>query len=358
MPSDPPHQGPPPEGAGPDHAGGSASLVDRVLSGDDSQLSQLAARGLLPLSPERLIPLQVGLATGADAALAQAAAASLHELDPRLGGPYLERTAPEAVLEWFAQHGRNPQLLAVLIRRRDVPRRLLVGLAPRLPADLQEILVLRQDAIVDEPGIVDALESNPDLTPYARRRLAEYRQHLLPRQRAEEPAALDDVFADEPSDEEVAVALEEASRQPEKGEKDPSTGLTEAQVRFLPLPVRMRLTRGAPRALRQILIRDPNPMIALAVLRNNRFSEQEIENIAQNRNIDDGVLGAIGSDREWVSKYRVVVALVHNPRTPLALAVRLVSRLAVRELRMLSRNRNVADPVRATARRLYTIKRS
>jgi hypothetical protein len=339
-------------------AGGAESLVERVLSGRDPQLSRLAARGLLPLPPERLIPLQVGLAGGADPSVAEAAAAALRQLDAALAGPFLERAAGEPVLEWFARHSRNPKLLAVLLRRRDMPRRLLVELAPRLPPDLQEILVLRQDAIVEEPAIVDALESNPDLAPYARRRLAEYRRHLLPRQRAAEPEALDEVFVDEPTDAEVAAAVEAARRLPEQGEREPGLGLTEAQIRFLPIPVRMKLSRGAPRVLRQILVRDPNPTVALSVLRNNRFTEQEIEQVAQNRNVHERVLGSIVKDREWVSKYRVVVALVHNPRTPLALAVRLVSRLAVRELRLLSRDRNVPDPVRSMAHRLYTIKRA
>jgi len=155
----------------------------------------------------------------------------------------------------------------------------------------------------------------------------------------------------------VAAAIEQARDQPPEGERDDSTGLTEAQIRYLPVPVRMMLTRGAPRALRHILIRDPNPLIAKSVLRNNNFAEKEIEQIASNRNVDDEVLGAIATTREWVTKYRIAHALVHNPRTPLALAVKLVPRMSVRDLRMLSRDRNIADAVRSTARRLYTIKR-
>jgi hypothetical protein len=129
------------------------------------------------------------------------------------------------------------------------------------------------------------------------------------------------------------------------------------QIRFLPVPVRMRLARGAPRALRAILIRDPNPVVAKEVLRGNTFADSEIERIAMNRGIDEEVLGLIGANREWVSKYRVVVALVHNPRTPLALSTKLVARLAVRDLRNLSRDRNVPEAVRSTAKRLYRIKR-
>ena len=55
-------------------------------------------------------------------------------------------------------------------------------------------------------------------------------------------------------------------------------------------------------------------------------------------------------------KYRIVRALVANPRTPVGLAVRLTARLSVRDLRSMSRDRNIADPVRAAALRLYRIK--
>lgn len=339
------------------------NLAEKVLSGDDPQMALLAARGLLPLPPETLIPLQVRLATGsggADGELARAAAESLRSLEPKVGVPYLRREAGEEVLAWFATHGTSPELLEAIIRRRDVPRRILVELAPRLSPALQESLILRQDAIVEEPAILDALGDNPDLTSYARRRIGEYRKHLLPREEAaaEPPEPLDEVFPDDPGEEEVEAAIEEARRQPDKGEVDEEgTGLSEAQIRFLPVPVRLKLTRGAPRGLRSILIRDPNPLIARSVLRNNRFSESEIEQIAQNRNIDDKVLGEIAREREWLTKYRIVHALVRNPRTPVAQSVKLVPRLSVRDLRLLSRDRNVPEPVRSTAQRLYRIKR-
>lgn len=336
-------------------------LIQRVLSGEDPELSLLAARGLLPLAPEELIPLQVRLARGDDPDLAGFARSALGELGERMLLPYLRQDAGPEVLAWFADHGGSPEVLQTILRRRDVPRDLLVELAPRLSPELQEVLVHRQDAIVEEPAIADALEDNPQLTTYARRRLGEYRQHLLPRhddeaQDVAEPEVAED--EEELSEEEMRQALDEAREQPADGEEDPTTGLTEAQIRYLPVPVRLQLARGASRALRAILIRDPNPNVAKTTLRASRWSEQEIEHVASNRNVDDEVLGEIGRTREWVSKYRIVNALVHNPRTPLALAVKLVPRLSVRDLRLLSRDHNVPEAVRSLGRRLYTIKRA
>ncbi len=65
---------------------------------------------------------------------------------------------------------------------------------------------------------------------------------------------------------------------------------------------------------------------------------------------------AISKKRDWVNKYTVAKALIWNPRTPLPTALRLVNKLAVRDLRDLGRDRNVPDAVRSTALRLYRIK--
>ena len=350
MPSGPGTTGPPP------------ALAERVRRGD-RELALLAARGLLPLPPAELVPLQVEIAGGGDAELARAARASLAALDSRLAAAYLARDAGAAELGWFAAESRDRRVLEALIRRRDVPRRLLVELAPRLAPELQEVLARRQDALLEEPAIADALEANPQLSPEVRRRLVEYRRHLLraPGRKAAAgapgagPAG---AVVAEPADEEMRQALAAAAvAPPGEGERDETTGLTEAQVRLLPVPVRMRLARGAPRSLRNFLIRDPNPVVARAVLRGNTFSDQEIEAIAANRSVDEEVLAEISRRREWIGQYRVALALIKNPRTPLALAVRLVNRVAVRDLRLLARDRNVADAVRSTAQRLYRIKR-
>jgi hypothetical protein len=118
----------------------------------------------------------------------------------------------------------------------------------------------------------------------------------------------------------------------------------------------MQLSRGAPRNLRQILIRDSNAAVALSVLNNNAMTEAELEQVAANRAVLEEVLEDISRKPRWMRKYRIMRALVGNPRTPVGIAVRLTAQLSVRDLRSLSRDRNVAEAVRAHALRLYRIK--
>jgi hypothetical protein len=333
-------------------------LLEQVRSGASPELELLAAQGILPLSPEDLIPIQVQLAASPDALVAGYARDSLSAVEPRYATAFLAREAPPEVLRWFLLQHPDAVLVETVLRRRDVPRELLVEVAPQLSPDLQEVLLLRQDAIVDAPAILDALETNPRLSLYARRRILEYRQHLLPRDLHAEEAEEEEFPETEPGDltPEDLAEIERVRALPVQGEVDETTGLSEAQVHSLPVPVRIKLCRGASRTLRSILIKDTNRLVAMGVIANAAFTEDEVEQVAANRSMDDEVLGYIARRREWISRYGVCKALVLNPRTPVGISVRLVSRISVKDLKLLRKDRNVSEPVRSTAERLYRIK--
>jgi hypothetical protein len=330
-------------------AEGGNTLIEQVRSGGNVELRRLAASGLLPLPPEELIPLQVELARSTDSEISTLAEGALAALDPRMLARLVDQTRAFEVLAFCADRLRHPVVLEAILRRRDVPRQLLVAMARWLPADMQEILILRQDAIVEAPAILDALEENPQITVYTHRRILEYRQHLLPR-----AAVVQEI--PEISEEAFVAAIEAVKAEPAAGEFDDLTGLSEGQIRLLPVSARLRLTRGASKPLRNILIRDPVALIAVGVLANNGVPDTEAEQIARNRSVCEEVLTEIATRREWISKYPIVKALVQNPRTPVVHSMRLVARMSVRDLRDLGRDRNIPDVVRSTALRLYRIK--
>jgi hypothetical protein len=115
---------------------------------------------------------------------------------------------------------------------------------------------------------------------------------------------------------------------------------------------RVRLAMKGDREARTILIRDPNRIVAQAVVQNPRISEQEIEKIAAMRTVTEDVLRQIASNRQWARNYAVMHTLARNPRTPMANVLNILSRLQLRDLVALSKNRNVSDAVRRQAMRL------
>jgi hypothetical protein len=329
-------------------------LVTQALSGANRQLTLLAARGMLPVAPEELVPLQVHLASTDDAEVAESAVESLKGIATRVLVPFLAREAPAEVQRWFAFNSRDREVVETLLRRRDVPADVLMHLAPQLAADLQEVLLLRQDRITVNPELLDALEANPQLTNYSKRRIGEYREHLLGGAAAAAEARA--AALEEAADSEVQEALARVRSVPADGEVDEQTGLSEGQIRQLPVSVRLKLARRCPKSLRQFLVRDTSPLVAVAVLQSNPITDTELEMYSRSRNVVPEVLDYIAKQRQWISKYQVVVGMVTNPRTPLNVALPLMSRLSVRDLRILCKDRNLPDAVRQTALRLYRVK--
>jgi hypothetical protein len=102
---------------------------------------------------------------------------------------------------------------------------------------------------------------------------------------------------------------------------------------------------------RAILVRDPNRLVATAVIGSPRLTDAEVEAFAAMRNISDEILRRIARNKDWTKKYSVVASLVKNPRTPLGVSLGMISRLNPRDLKGLSIDKNVSEAVRRAAKR-------
>jgi hypothetical protein len=115
---------------------------------------------------------------------------------------------------------------------------------------------------------------------------------------------------------------------------------------------RVKLAMKGDREARNVLIRDPNRIVAQAVVQNPRISEQEIEKIAAMRTAPEDVLRVIATKRAWARNYPIIHALARNPRAPIANVLSILPRLQARDLLSLSKSRNVSEAVRRHADRL------
>jgi len=109
--------------------------------------------------------------------------------------------------------------------------------------------------------------------------------------------------------------------------------------------------RGS-REERNILIRDPNKLVSLAVLSSPKVNDREVETYAKMASVPEDVLRVIGTTRAWTKDYAIVRALAFNPKSPIAISMTLVSRLVEKDVRMLSIDRNIAEPVKILARKI------
>jgi hypothetical protein len=117
------------------------------------------------------------------------------------------------------------------------------------------------------------------------------------------------------------------------------------------VPQKVQAAMKGTREMRAILIRDPNKMVSLAVLSCPKVTETEVESFARMGSVSEDVLRTIGQTRAWVKSYNVVLALVRNSKSPLALTLVLLNRLNESDVRRLSIDRNIPEPLRIAARR-------
>jgi hypothetical protein len=65
----------------------------------------------------------------------------------------------------------------------------------------------------------------------------------------------------------------------------------------------------------------------------------------------------IAATREWMRKPKIQLALVTNPAVPLSITLPLIKYFGMRDLRKIMLDRNLAEAVRTSARKLLFEKR-
>ena len=115
-------------------------------------------------------------------------------------------------------------------------------------------------------------------------------------------------------------------------------------------------TRGNKEA-RNLLIKNPNRIIVLAVLNSPKVTDDEIISYAGNKNLSKEVPLIISNKREYTKNYMVKLALVNNPKTPLPTAMKFLRHLLPKDLRNVSKSKNISTVIAKTALKMLDNRR-
>lgn len=384
-------------------------VVKAVVEGTAPRPAQLAAaRGILPLPDFDMLEVLVAFATSNDAELSGHARQTLRTHDVEtLNGLVRTEKVPVPVLNYLASVPELPRKIhESIISNTRTPITTIVKFAGETAsADLLDAISLNQQLLVQNPAVIDAILKNPNRSSEAERRAIETKREFFEKERGQQQIA-DELRAQgkeaaaefientdfESSDLSIddALFLAEHIVIPESETDDSWLGLEYLEEIYEETPEqrqeivnkiigefrledfnltgerisminrvmkmgmkdRARLAAKGDREARNILIRDPNRLVAQAVTTNPRITEQEVENIAGMRTVTEDVLRQIAVNRQWSRRYQIVHTLAKNPRTPIANCLNILSRLQLKDLNALSKNRNVSDAVRRQALRL------
>ncbi len=352
----------------------------------------MAARGMAPLPPREMVMVLAGLALDVDAALADAARASLAKLPDKIYDTALAAVVPAVALPPVAAAlaGRDGPL-EKLVLARGTPDSVVVLVAAGASEKIAEIIANDQERLLRSHDLVGALRSNPALLrssldrvfdflvragviyddfPESSDALArlsstdfeqaaakidlppEVQQLLEPETVTSTPPAesvsgTDDTAEATPAGE-VEEVLEANIPQEEKEKRIPTLKL----VGQLNIAQKVALAMRGNKEARSLLVRDSNRLVAVAAIRSPRITEGEVKMVAASRTVHDDVIRIIGNSRELSRSYGVKVALAGNPKTPLPIAMKLLPLLREAEIKIMAKSKNVSAAVATQARRM------
>ncbi|MGI8466934.1 MAG: hypothetical protein ACR2N3_00590 [Pyrinomonadaceae bacterium] len=380
-----------------------------------------AARGILPISQTDLLEVLVNLAKSDDVDLSRTAETTLAGQDAQGLCEIVEsgEIAP-SVLTYFAeQENAPPEIHEAIIASRETPDAAIISFARKTKnGNLLELIALNQQRLIRVPALIDAIVANPFRTAEAERRAAETRREFFEKSRGAQQIAdelrargktaaaefveqaefagnlsetssgenlnfedalliarhieipdseIDDSwlsleyieeFYEETEEERQAIVNKILGEI--RAEDDEITAeriSTISRILRMTMKDRVKMAQKGDREARNILIRDPNRVVAQAVIQNPRITEQEVEKIAQMRTVPEDVLRQIAIGRKWARIYPIAHNLARNPRTPMANVLSILTRLQLRDLDAIAKSRNVSEAVRKQALRLSSARK-
>jgi len=99
---------------------------------------------------------------------------------------------------------------------------------------------------------------------------------------------------------------------------------------------RIALARIAGRGLIHRMLEERDPLVLDALLWNPRLAEQDLLVTVNDSSTPPEVLAIIGGHPRWASRYGLRVTLARNPRTPLSVALGILTSLRASDLRNLA----------------------
>lgn len=128
----------------------------------------------------------------------------------------------------------------------------------------------------------------------------------------------------------------ELSAEPSAEESGKNQPLAE-RLREMPRVQKIIFATKADRSERAFLVQDRDPQVLTSLLRNPRVTVEEVVRIAKSSYLNYQVAELILATGQFTASVDVRVALVHNPKTPPAFALRLLPTLPESEVRTIAR---------------------
>ena len=295
-----------------------ASVAAFVRPGTPLQERLRGAGGAVDLPPRELLLLLFCLGKDGDEDVRTRAAASMASLEPGLVCAALgECEYHPAILHALALNcGATPMIRTALLDR------------PELSNVTREFLQAFQQT-VPEPEENGATEADAVGLPVD-----------------DEGGGQDEQFTESDYGQEA---------EPGEGDEEYLSKYQLAQEMGIGEKIKMALT--GDKEWRKILVKDANKLVSAGVLKNPRMSEPEVLTLLKSGVQNDEIMRLICANKEWVKNYQIRKALIENPKTPLANALRYLGTMNEKDVAGYAKSRNISSVVSTQAKRMLLNKK-
>lgn len=343
----------------------------------DRDMRLMAARGLVPIPPEDMAHVLSYLITDDDSEIVQEAEKSIQALPQNILERLLAGTsAPSQLLDYFSRNTDNEKYLEFAIINPRTPDSTIEYLAEHV--HVQKLIDLISDnhqRILRSHEIVDALSRNPAISRSTLDKVISFvslylEKEIVVPERLQQNIS-DDMTQEDLLDAEQKIAevsssfldkVELSEEFIEEKEIEEEEDLEEEQsvvyqnllfaIKKMKLPEKLKLCLLGNAEARRILIKEPNRVVALAVLKNPKITEVEVNLAAQSTSVSEDILREIAKNREWARHYDIKYSLVTNPKSPPDISMNFLRHIRERDLREISRSKNVPGVIATAAKRI------
>ena len=347
-------------------------ILEGILTGQvPRQIRIFAAQGLLPISREDLFRLQTALTADPEEEISKTAASSLKNEDPAILVRWLGDTPVSPIeLDLLIRVVRDESVWSAVAQHKNASDETLCVLAKNAAPLVQDILITNQVRLLGCLEILDSLRSNSQVTKVILRRVREFEEEFIEKVATsvdvaedEDQEVFEEVSEETPSIGDAVATLKSIGGQIPAEEELPYEELDDPAVeeaarkggsafaRLITMSVKDKMMAGmkGSREERGILINSRNRLVLRSVLASPKISDAEVEKFAASKSVADEVIRLIIANSRWMRRYSVIHALVQNPKTAAQVALRLLTQLSPRDLKKLTKDRNVPNVVRRKA---------
>lgn len=339
-------------------------------------MRMMAASGIVPgLKPQDVVCVVAVLTESDDSKVADKARQTIRALPPPILNGALSADLHPAVVVLLADgYSGNAEVVEKLLRQPHIGCAALEILAERADERIGELVATNEAALLENPTVIEKLYMNKRVRmstadrilelavrnglelaiPAFKEAAAAIKNELIP-ERSPEPT-FDDVTANQAhaiaDGIRLDTAVEDTHDVDEEGKENLKEAMKPLYAKLADLSVsgKIREATLGTSAVRMILVRDRNRLVAVSAIKSPMTNENDAARIATNRQIHEDVLRIIAQNREWTRNYQIRMNLIMNPRTPFTFSSRMIPLLRDNDVRALAKSKNVTSAVQTAAR--------